>query len=245
MNTSFTTGARSSDGSSENPANSSLLSQDNNQCAFGPEKVMALFSLHWLASLAIFTFGVVLLFKPLCADDPCLGFYLLVYLRAGFWFGTYILSEKLKAPCRLLIAKHYPLYCKMTTYRKAPLQIVSFWNTTLIAVNAYARHLLEKSEMESSGKCKLMIDSDLMDALAAPQLVIVIFCGIESVALSCFYVAAIVQLVAALRISSEQYKLMQKELSVNQVLGQQAERIKLLQRQYQRNAAIVGEEEDD
>lgn len=137
----------------------------------------------------LFTVGVVMILKPLSADSPCQLFYVLVYLRAGFWFGTYMLNEKIKDPCRKLIDNNYLLYRNMTSYRKAPLQIVSFWNTALIAVNGYAKDFFEQNGMESSGNCQ-PIDHDLVKALNSPQLMIVIFCGIESIALSCFYVVA-------------------------------------------------------
>ncbi|EAT34475.1 AAEL013288-PB [Aedes aegypti] len=165
--------------------------QDHVKCSFKPWVMITLLSLHWIASWAITITGIVLIFKPFDDLVPCHLFYLIVYLRVGYWFGAYKLNEAIKDSCRKLVHENYELYESLTIYRKAPLQIVSFWNTALFAVLGYAKSLfVQNGTATLKGPCQHPFDNDLLDALRSPQMVIVIFCAIESLVLSCFYMIA-------------------------------------------------------
>lgn len=139
------------------------------------------FSLHWIASWAISVFGVVLFIKSCNAWQLI---YLVMYLRAGYWFATYQLNEEIKALCRKLVDQNYPLYEKLAVCRKAPLNIVSIWNSALFAFIGYANYYFQQRGVRNS----LSIVNDISIMLQAPQFLIVVFCVIESFVLSIVYV---------------------------------------------------------
>ncbi|KXJ82778.1 hypothetical protein RP20_CCG011211 [Aedes albopictus] len=249
--TSRSLGSQNGNMGRDSPNGSSVSSyeRDYAKCAFKPWVMIALLGLHCIASWAISITGIILIFKPFSENSSCYMFYLLIYLRAGYWFGTYKLNEEMKVPCRKLIDENYELYEGLTTYRKAPLLIVSLWNTALFVVIGYAKNFFDQTGLgNSAGSCKQPFDIDLFSSLQTPQTVIVIFCVTESLVLSCFYAVAVARLInASGGICAVQYSELQDHLNAKLQLRQQAETIKILQKQQaelKKQATSIGILED-
>lgn len=112
-------------------------------------------------------------------------------MRAVYWVATYILHEQIKPACQKLINQNYHLYLDMSCYRKAPLQIVSIWNIVLLAVQNYTQSLF-LARQHGANICGVTEhDHKLSWMQISPQMFIVIFCGLETFTLGCFYIPAI------------------------------------------------------
>ncbi|XP_058812975.1 uncharacterized protein LOC131677274 [Topomyia yanbarensis] len=207
---------------------SSVVSDPDVHCGkdFRPGLIIFIFSLHWLISAAIFAVGLVLTLKPPSSEHACHVYFSMVYLRVAFWIGTYIQHELIKPACQMLVNQNYSLYQDMTCYRKTPLQIVSFWNTILIAIQSYVRSLFQVQE-QGTNICGLGETLDI-----TPQLFISIFNGLETLALACFYVPAIKRLIKSMQQQEEDSPdrtlSNQDDITIHQRLKRQAEQVKIL-----------------
>ncbi|XP_055526519.1 uncharacterized protein LOC129719121 [Wyeomyia smithii] len=214
----------------------SIISDPDVLCGrtFRAGLMIIVFSIHWLVSALICVTGLCLVVYPPGHSYACHVYFAIVYLRMTFWVATYVLHESIKPSCRLLINQNYNLYQDMTCYRKAPLQIVSFWNIILLAIQANIQTLFAVSD-SASNICDGVPNITELSASwnISPQLFISIFCCLETIALACFYIPAIKRLTKSLRQQSEEDSpdrtlSNQDDISINQRLKRQAEQVKIL-----------------
>lgn len=210
--------------------------------------MVTIFSIHWFASAASFFIGLVLTLAPPSQDHACHLYFIMVYYRAGYWIATYIQHEQIKPACQRLINQNYNLYRDMTCYRKAPLQIVSIWNMVLLAVQSYVQTMFMAHEHGPNICAVIDFDDDRFPTIS-PQLFIVIFCGLETITLGCFYLPAIMRLIRSTLPHQEEEETPNQTLSnlddipVNQRLKRQAEQVKILRVAYlklKHEAATLG-----
>lgn len=233
------------------PRQSSIVS-DSEAVGGGTFRVwlmITIFSLHWLVSGAIFFIGLALTLAPPSPDHACHLYFIIVYMRAVYWVATYILHEQIKPACQKLINQNYNLYLDMSCYRKAPLQIVSIWNIVLLAVQNYTQSLF-LARQHGANICGVTEhDPKLSWMQISPQMFIVIFCGLETFTLGCFYIPAIMRLVRSTmpeqdaEDSPNQTLSNLDEIPINQRLKRQAEQVKILRVVYlklRHEAATLG-----
>ncbi|XP_055585737.1 uncharacterized protein LOC129738543 [Uranotaenia lowii] len=218
----------------------SVLNEPDNLCDgnFRPSLLIVSFSIHWILSGAVTIVGLVFILWPpqSTGDSLCHLYFAIVYWRMVFWIGTYAQHELIKPPCQRLINQNFCLYRDMTCYRKAPLQIVSIWNTMLIGVQLYTHSLFAVSDRNQSICAHVGPDTvvgAIWDHKITPQLFIVLFCLLETLALSCFYVPAIKRLVKSTKLQEEEDSpnrtlSNQDDVPLNQRLKRQAEQVKIL-----------------
>lgn len=233
------------------PRQSSLISDSEavGGGTFRAGLMVAIFSLHWFVSGAIFLTGLILTLAPPSQDHACHLYFIIVYLRAAYWIATYIQHERIKPACQKLINQNYNLYLDMSCYRKAPLQIVSIWNIVLLAVQNYAQSLFLARE-HGANICGLNDSVDNFHSFKiSPQMFIVIFCGLETFTLGCFYIPAIMRLIRSTmpyqgaEDTPNQTLSNLDEIPVNQRLKRQAEQVKILRVAYlklRNEAATLG-----
>lgn len=194
--------------------------------------MIGIFSLHWFVSGAIFFIGLFATLTLRRQDHACNVYFIIAYLRFAYWIATYIQHEKIKPACQKLVNQNYSLYLDMSCYRKAPLQIVSIWNITLLALQSFVHSLFVARE-HGTDLCYAIDDED--EIQISPQMFIVTFCGLETIILSCFYIPAMVRLIRSTLPHEEDeegtpnqtlYNL--DEIPINQRLKRQAEQIKIL-----------------
>ncbi|XP_055636289.1 uncharacterized protein LOC129775502 [Toxorhynchites rutilus septentrionalis] len=218
------------------PRQSSILSAPDVICGdtFRPGLMIAILSFHWLTSVAILVGGIFWLVTAPSNDgegSPCQLYFVMVYIRMVFWFLTYVQHELIKPPCQKLINQNYNLYLDMTCYRKAPLQIVSLWNMVLIAVQGYVRSLFKMHEHGAS-ICSGVGFEEITKLEISPQMFIVLFCGLETMTLACFYIPATKRLMKTMQLldedSPDRTLSNQEDISMYMKLKRQAEQVKML-----------------
>ncbi|XP_053698603.1 uncharacterized protein LOC128745554 [Sabethes cyaneus] len=214
----------------------SIVSDPDIHCGktFRAGLLITTFSVHWLISTFIFAVGLSLTLYHAGYNNDCYVYFTIVYLRIFFWIITYIQHELIKPACQRLINQNYNLYQDMTCYRKAPLRIVSFWNIILIAIQANIRSLFAVDDREAN-ICKAVGDVWELSVNwnISPQLFITVFCCLETIALTCFYIPAIKRLMKSIQQQSEEDSpnrtlSNQDDISINQRLKRQAEQVKIL-----------------
>ncbi|XP_062554600.1 uncharacterized protein LOC134219747 [Armigeres subalbatus] len=211
--------------------------------------MVAIFSLHWFVSGAIFFIGLFITLGLPRQDHACHMYFIIMYLRTIYWIATYILHERIKPACQKLVNQNYSLYLDMSCYRKAPLQIVSIWNIVLLALQNFI-HTLFLAGKHGTDICDAIDDDDYDEIEISPQIFIVIFCGLETTILSFFYIPAIVRLIRSTLPHEEdeegtpnQTLFNLDEIPINQRLKRQAEQVKILRGAYlklRNEAAALG-----
>ncbi|ALC45725.1 CG7523 [Drosophila busckii] len=114
-----------------------LFSNDNG--AFKLKTVPA-FSIHLLISTVISIVGIALAAQwP--EERRCEAYFIMLYLRATFWGITFLFDHFIKRQHDNLRMNGYHDFHRDTNMQKGvPLQIVSMWNSMLLAVQALIHH---------------------------------------------------------------------------------------------------------
>ncbi|XP_055636309.1 transmembrane protein 192-like isoform X2 [Toxorhynchites rutilus septentrionalis] len=160
-----------------------LATEDDD--GFRPLRTVPAFSIHLLISSCISVAGVVL---AATWEDSCRceAYFIMLYLRAAFWLLTYLFDHFVKNRHENLRLDGYHEFHRAIAYHKTvPLQIVSLWNTFLLAVQALIQHYYGDNFAE---KCAVA-------GLFVPIVYITMFCSLETLVL-CFvhgsYIAKVV-----------------------------------------------------
>lgn len=206
-----------------------LATEDDD--GFRPLNTVPAFSLHLLASSCISLTGIIL---AACWEDNrrCEAYFIMLYLRAAFWLITYLFDRFVKMRHEKLRLDGYHEFHRSTAHhRTVPLQIVSLWNTFLLAVQALIQHYYGDNFAE---KC-------LVVGFLSPIVYITLFCSLETVVLSFvhgFYIAKVVRFNRAAAApdalqgsrghSSGSLGLTQRGLSTAELLEKQADLINYL-----------------
>ncbi|XP_068155863.1 transmembrane protein 192 [Drosophila tropicalis] len=103
-------------------------------------KTVPAFSLHLFISTAISAVGIALaVLMP--EDKRCDAYFIMLYLRATFWVITYIFDHFVKKQHDNLRLSGFHDFHRETNMQKGiPLQVVSLWNSMLLAVQALIHH---------------------------------------------------------------------------------------------------------
>ncbi|CAG9798147.1 unnamed protein product [Chironomus riparius] len=98
------------------------------------------FSIHLLISTAISITGIVL--AALWPDyKRCEAYFIMLYLRAGFYVITVIFDYLVKSHHKQLRLNGYHDFLRdMGEHHTVPLRIVNLWNSTILAVAAGLHH---------------------------------------------------------------------------------------------------------
>ncbi|XP_064550462.1 transmembrane protein 192 [Drosophila montana] len=114
-----------------------LFSDDNGSFKL---KTVPAFSIHLLISTVISCVGIGL--GALWPEDRrCDAYFIMLYLRATFWVITFIFDHFVKKQHDDLRLNGYHDFHRDTNMQKGiPLQIVSLWNSMLLAVQAMIHH---------------------------------------------------------------------------------------------------------
>ncbi|KAH8272045.1 hypothetical protein KR018_011214 [Drosophila ironensis] len=114
-----------------------LFSNDNGSYKL---KTVPAFSLHLLISTIISIVGIVLA-AGFPEEKRCDAYFIMLYLRASFWVITFLFDHFVKKQHDNLRLKGYHDFHRDTSMQKGiPLQLVSLWNSTLLAVQALIHH---------------------------------------------------------------------------------------------------------
>ncbi|EDV93785.1 transmembrane protein 192 [Drosophila grimshawi] len=142
MNSEATGAAIQTGGSVHNQDTDELLDpvlvSDNN----GPYKLKTVpaFSIHLLISTVISSVGIGLA-VGFPADRRCEAYFIMLYLRATFWVITFLLDKFTKKQHDDLRLNGYHDFHRETKKQTdVPLQVVSLWNSALLAVQAAIHH---------------------------------------------------------------------------------------------------------
>ncbi|XP_058812976.1 transmembrane protein 192 [Topomyia yanbarensis] len=148
-----------------------LASEDDD--GFRPLNTVPAFSFHLLVSSCISLTGIIL--AATWEDSRrCEAYFIMLYLRAAFWLLTYLLDHYVKTRHEKLRLDGYHEFHRATAHhRTVPLQIVSLWNTFLLATQALIQHYYGDSFAE---KC-------LVVGFLSPIVYITLFSSLETVVL--------------------------------------------------------------
>ncbi|ETN61775.1 hypothetical protein AND_006560 [Anopheles darlingi] len=110
---------------------------------FRPIFVIFMFSVQLLLAIAIVLIGLVALISgwTLPGDHASALYFIIIYLRVGYWLVTYVIHERCKHEFARLLEPDFDRYRSLSVYRKAPLQIVTLWNVILLTVQNQVRFL--------------------------------------------------------------------------------------------------------
>ncbi|XP_055586602.1 uncharacterized protein LOC129739202 [Uranotaenia lowii] len=150
-----------------------------------PRLMIKVFCLHWLTAIAIAVTGIIFTTGAVRSknnDNICDSYFLLMYLQVGYCFGTYAMYDLTKPSCQRLLKNDPILYYKLASYRKRPLQIVSFWKALLIFLQQY------------STKGFLTEDNACARSNGFALTFMTIFIGLETASLSLFYFPTLIKL---------------------------------------------------
>ncbi|XP_034660444.1 transmembrane protein 192 [Drosophila subobscura] len=122
-----------------------LFSNDNGTFKL---KTVPAFSIHLLISSVISCVGIGLAaLWP--AERRCDAYFIMLYLRATFWVITYLFDHFVKIQHDNLRLSGYHDFHRETNMQKGiPLQVVSLWNSMLLAVQAMIHHCYGESFWE-------------------------------------------------------------------------------------------------
>uniref|UniRef100_A0A2M4ALM1 Transmembrane protein 192 n=1 Tax=Anopheles triannulatus TaxID=58253 RepID=A0A2M4ALM1_9DIPT len=115
-----------------------LATQENGD--FDPLYTAPVFSFHLLISSIISITGIAL---AATWDDSkrCEAYFIMMYLRVAFWILTYLVDYLVKKHHRALALRGYLDFNRATKHHSTiPLQIVSLWNTFLLAIHTLMQH---------------------------------------------------------------------------------------------------------
>lgn len=129
--------------------------------------------LHLMASMTIFTAGVVFEIKWM-TDFSCRTYYLLLYIRCAYWLFTYIVDSIISHRHLEIRRYGYHDFYQSTVwgYRNTPLNIVSLWNTTILLVQTIMQN---NYASDFTVHCQKTV--------ASPITYICLFCGMETILL--------------------------------------------------------------
>ncbi|XP_062554616.1 transmembrane protein 192-like isoform X1 [Armigeres subalbatus] len=161
-----------------------LATEDDD--GFRPLRTVPAFSFHLLISSCISLTGIIL--AATWEDNQrCEAYFIMLYLRAAFWLITYVFDRFVKHRHEKLRLDGYHDFHRSTSrHRSVPLQIVSLWNTFLLAIQTLIQHYYGDSFAE---KCVIV-------GLLSPIVYITLFCSLETVVLGFvhgFYIAKVVR----------------------------------------------------
>lgn len=154
-----------------NPETSSGFSFDKNQNY--TLNSLHLAGIHLLLSMSIFISGVYLELQWL-TEENCRTYYLMIYIRCGFWVITFIIDILITNQHNNLRREGYhDFYRKqILTYKNAPLSIVTLWNMIMFLVQTI---MVNCHGSEFSLHCRKGVQSPMTYAC--------IFCGFETILL--------------------------------------------------------------
>lgn len=224
-----------------------LATEDDD--GFRPLRTVPAFSFHLLVSTCISLTGVIL--AATWEDSRrCEAYFIMLYMRAAFWLITFLIDHYVKRHHEKLRLDGYHDFHRATTgHRAVPLQIVSLWNTFLLAVQALIQHYYGDAFAE---KCVVV-------GFLSPIVYITMFCSLETFVLAVVngsYIGKVVRfnrtaappdaLQGSRGHSSGSLGLTQRGLSTAELLEKQADLInylkdhnlKLNQKIMQMNAAV-------
>lgn len=149
-----------------------LATEDDD--GFRKLKTVPAFSFHLLISTCISLTGVIL--AATWADSRrCEAYFIMLYMRAAFWLITFLIDYYVKRHHDKLRLDGYHDFHRATTgHRAVPLQIVSLWNTFLLAVQALIQHYYGDAFAE---KCVVV-------GFLSPIVYITMFCSLETFVLA-------------------------------------------------------------
>lgn len=148
-----------------------LATEDDD--GFRPLRTVPAFSIHLLVSSCISLTGIIL--AATWEDSRrCEAYFIMLYLRAAFWIFTYLFDHIVKSHHEKLRLNGYHDFHRATEQHKAiPLQIVSLWNTFLLAIQTLIQHYYGDAFGE---KCVAV-------GLLSPIIYISAFSGLETIVL--------------------------------------------------------------
>lgn len=207
-----------------------ILSTEDDD-GFRPLRTVPAFSIHLVISSCISLTGIIL--AATWEDSQrCEAYFIMLYLRAAFWLITYLFDYFVKHHHEKLRLDGYHDFHRSTTQHKAvPLQIVSLWNTFLLAIQTLIQHYYGDSFAE---KC-------IVGGYLSPIVYITMFSSLET-SVFCFvhgsYIAKVVRFnrlapppdaLQGSRVnSSGSLGLTQRGLSTTELLEKQADLINYL-----------------
>lgn len=154
---------------------------------FRPVLTIVLFSVHLFCAVAIVVAGTIAssLRWPHPEADPSTVYFVIIYLRIGYWLVTYVIHDRNKTEFGRLVEPDFDHYRALTVYRKAPLQIATLWNVILLTVQNQVRYLFpyEHRTGEPVGT-----PGGVLNPAITPQVFVVVVCALELLVLLCFYV---------------------------------------------------------
>ncbi|XP_055585756.1 transmembrane protein 192 isoform X3 [Uranotaenia lowii] len=161
-----------------------LATEDDD--GFRPLKTVPAFSVHLLISSCISLTGIVL--AATWEDSRrCEAYFIMLYLRAAFWLITFLFDQLVHRRHEQLRLDGYHDFHRSTTKHKSiPLQIVSLWNTFLLAIQALIQHYYGDHFAE---KCIIV-------GWLSPIVYVTLFCSMETLTLSLVngtYIAKVVR----------------------------------------------------
>ncbi|XP_037944689.1 transmembrane protein 192 [Teleopsis dalmanni] len=112
----------------------------NDTGTFKPLKTIPAFSIHLFISTIISFVGILLaaVWPP---EKRCEAYFIMLYLRATFWVITFVFDHVIKKYHDDLRINGYHEFHRATAMQKGiPLNIVSLWNSVLLAVQAMLQH---------------------------------------------------------------------------------------------------------
>ncbi|XP_067639772.1 transmembrane protein 192 isoform X2 [Eurosta solidaginis] len=112
----------------------------NEDGSFKPLRTVPVFSIHLFISTVISFVGILLAYTwPV--DKRCEAYFIMLYLRAAFWVITFLFDHLIKKHHDDLRMNGYHEFHRATSMQKGiPLNVVSLWNSMLLAVQAGIHH---------------------------------------------------------------------------------------------------------
>lgn len=149
-----------------------LATEDDD--GFRPLRTVPAFSFHLLVSSCISLTGI---FLAATWEDSrrCEAYFIMLYLRAAFWIVTYLFDHLVrKHHEKLRLNGYHDFHRTVEGHKTVPLQIVSLWNTFLLAIQTLIQHYYGDAFGE---KCVVV-------GLLSPIVYISAFSGLETIVLA-------------------------------------------------------------
>ncbi|XP_050087172.1 uncharacterized protein LOC126572145 [Anopheles aquasalis] len=163
---------------------------------FRPIFVIFMFSVHLLLAIAIVSIGLVALISgwTLPGDHASALYFIIIYMRVGYWLVTYVIHERCKQEFARLLEPDFDRYRSLSVYRKAPLQIATLWNVILLAVQNQVRFLFPYDSTiptggSSAGNAGTGNKAEgALNPAITPQVFVIVVSALELLVQLCFYV---------------------------------------------------------
>uniref|UniRef100_A0A182MW70 Transmembrane protein 192 n=1 Tax=Anopheles culicifacies TaxID=139723 RepID=A0A182MW70_9DIPT len=124
--------------------------------------------------------------------DASSVYFIIIYLRIGYWLVTYVIHEQNKREFVRLAEPDFDHYRSLTVYRKAPLQIATLWNVILLTVQNQVRYLFPYEHQDASASSnssdRTSAGGGALNPAITPQVFVIVVCALELLVLLCFYV---------------------------------------------------------